>query len=354
MNDLLDLTRLAERLGEPQLAALIGVLTGAIFGVAAQRSAFCLRSATIEFARASLGPRMAIWLLCFSTALVWVQAARLSGLFDPQSARMMSVTGSWSGAIVGGLMFGAGMVLARGCSGRLVILASSGNLRSVMTGLIFAVFAQMSLQGWLAPARQYLAALWVTPNGRNIELASLLGLPEETGLVVGLLTAALALYLSFRHGIGPRKLVFAAGVGFSVAVGWVLTYALAQIAFEPVSVNSVTFSGPSAEALMFFLVPVGPLSFEVGLVIGACLGAAAAALLNGEFAWQGFEGAASMRRYMLGGALMGMGAMLAGGCAIGAGVTGSSILSGTAWLTLFFFFVGAGITDRLIDYRPQS
>lgn len=61
-----------------------------------------------------------------------------------------------------------------------------------------------------------------------------------------------------------------------------------------------------------------------------------------------------MRRYMLGGALMGMGAMLAGGCAIGAGVTGSSILSGTAWLTLFFFFVGAGITDRLIDYRPQS
>ena len=56
-----------------------------------------------------------------------------------------------------------------------------------------------------------------------------------------------------------------------------------------------------------------------------------------------------MRRYMLGGALMGMGAMLAGGCAIGAGVTGSSILSGTAWLTLFFFFVGAGITDRLID-----
>ena len=70
MNDLLDLNRLAERLGAILLAALIGVLTGAIFGVAAQRSAFCLRSATIEFARGSLGPRMAIWLLCFSTALV--------------------------------------------------------------------------------------------------------------------------------------------------------------------------------------------------------------------------------------------------------------------------------------------
>lgn len=354
MQGLGDLTALADRLGEPQLAALIGVMTGAIFGVAAQRSAFCLRSATIEFARGSLGVRMAIWLLCFSTALVWVQAAKLTGLFDPQAARMMSVAGSWSGAIIGGLMFGAGMVLARGCSGRLVILASSGNLRSVVTGLVFAMFAQMSLQGWLAPLRQYLAGLWVTPGGRNVELADALRLPEQTGLIAGLGIAALALYLAFRNRIGPRKLIFAAGVGFAVAVGWVLTFSLSQVAFDPVSVNSVTFSGPSAQVLMFLLAPGGVVGFEIGLVFGACLGAFSAAIFSREFTWQGFDSPASMGRYLAGGALMGMGAMLAGGCAIGAGVTGSSILSGTAWLALFFFFVGAGVTDRLVDYRPAK
>ena len=39
---------------------------------------------------------------------------------------------------------GAGMVLARGCSGRLLVLAATGNLRSVVSGLIFAVVAQMA------------------------------------------------------------------------------------------------------------------------------------------------------------------------------------------------------------------
>jgi uncharacterized membrane protein YedE/YeeE len=96
---------------------------------------------------------MAVWLLTFSTAVVWVQAAILAGLFDPSASRVMSITGSWSGAVIGGLMFGVGMVLARGCSGRLLVLASTGNLRSLVSGLIFAVVAQMALHGWLAPAR---------------------------------------------------------------------------------------------------------------------------------------------------------------------------------------------------------
>lgn len=161
----MDLTPLLEFFEEPVLAALLGLLTGAVFGFAAERSAFCLRAAAVEFARGRLGERMAVWLLTFSTAVIWVQGARHLGLFRPEDARMMAIAGSWSGAIIGGLMFGAGMVLARGCSGRLLVLAATGNLRSVVAGLIFAVVAQMARHGWLAPARQWLAALWVTPGG---------------------------------------------------------------------------------------------------------------------------------------------------------------------------------------------
>lgn len=156
---------LLDHLPEPQLAALLGLLTGAVFGFSAQRSAFCLRAATVEFARGTLGPKVAVWLLTFSTALIWVQGAQLLGLFRAEEARMMAVAGSWSGAVIGGMMFGSGMVLARGCSGRLLVLAATGNLRSVISGLIFAVVAQMALHGWLAPARQWLAGLWVTPGG---------------------------------------------------------------------------------------------------------------------------------------------------------------------------------------------
>ena len=349
----MDFITLLDTVGEGRVAALMGLLCGVVFGVAAQRSAFCLRAAAVEFGRGAMGRRVAVWLLCFSTAMVWVQSAQLLGLFHGSEARMMAVPGSWSGAIIGGLMFGAGMVLARGCSGRMLVLAATGNLRSVMAGLIFAVVAQMSLHGWLAPLRQTLAALWVTPGGANVNLLANLRLPDWTGLVLGLGFAATALVVARRNRISARTLVFASGVGFAVAMGWVLTAQIARVAFEPVSVTSMTFSGPSATTLMFFLEPAPALGFDVGLVPGGFLGAFLAAAWAREFRFQGFEGERQMRRSMLGAGLMGFGAMLAGGCAIGAGVTGTSIFVGTAWLALLCMWIGAMLTDFLVDRNPR-
>ncbi len=350
----MDILALVERIGEAPTAALFGVLTGVIFGVAAQRSQFCLRAATVEFARGSLGPRMAIWLLCFSTALVWVQLAQVTGLIRTGDARMMAVPGSWSGAVLGGLIFGAGMVLARGCSGRLLVLAGTGNLRAVVAGLIFAVVAQMSLYGVLAPARTELAGLWTTGGGRNVDLLSALHLPAWFGLALGLVLAALALWLALRNALGLSRLVFASGVGFAVALGWFFTFGLSQIAFDPVQIESVTFTGPSASTLMFFLTPDHVLEFDIGLVPGVFLGAFVAAWSAGDLKAQSFHDAGGMTRSGLGAAAMGFGGMLAGGCAIGAGVTGGSIFVGTAWVALTAMWVGAVITDLLVDQRSAE
>jgi len=347
---------LLDQIGEAPVAALLGLLTGVVFGVAAQRSSFCLRAATVEFARGQLGPKVAVWLLTFSTAMVWVQAARMLGLFDPDEARMMAVAGSWSGAVIGGLLFGVGMVLARGCSGRLLVLAATGNLRSVVSGLIFAVVAQMSLHGWLAPLRSALAQIWVTPAGRNVDLLQALALPEGGGLAIGAGIALVALAVARRAAVSAATLVFASGVGFAVALGWVLTFTLSRVAFDPVTVTSAMFSGPSADTLMFFLTPDPKLDFDVGLVPGVFLGAFLAAAAARELKFQGFDGAGAMRRAMLGAALMGFGAMLAGGCAIGAGVTGGSIFVATAWLALLSMWIGAIVTDFVVDQagRPVA
>lgn len=346
----MDLISVLDRVGEANTALLMGLLTGVAFGVAAQRSRFCLRAATVEFARGRMGGAVAVWLLTFSTALVWVQAAQLAGLMDTSDARMMAVPGSWSGAIVGGLVFGAGMVLARGCSGRMLVLAATGNLRSIVSGLIFAVVAQMSLFGLLAPLRNGIAGLWVTSGGRNLDLLAALGLPQWAGLATGAAFAAVAMGLARLNRIGPSRQVFASGVGFSVALGWVLTYSLAQVSFDPVTVKSVTFTGPSANMLMFVLDRNPVLSFDIGLIPGVFLGAFVAAFLARELRFQAFSGVTPMRRSMLGAAMMGFGGMLAGGCAIGAGVTGTSIFVGTAWLALFCMWVGAMTTDTLFSW----
>lgn len=350
----MDIIPLVERIGEGPTAALFGLLTGAVFGVAAQRSSFCLRAAAVEFARGDLGPKVTIWFLTFATAMAWVQGAQLLGLFRAADARMMAVAGSWSGAVIGGLMFGMGMVMARGCSGRLLVLAATGNLRSVVSGLIFAVVAQMSLHGWLAPLRESLAGLWVTSGGRNLDLMAASGLPGGAGFALGLALSAFALALSWRNRIGLGTMVFASGVGFAVALGWVLTWTLAQSSFEPMSVTSATFTGPSANTLMFFLIPDPVLEFDVGLVPGVFLGAFLSAALKGQMRLQGFDDAATMRRSMAGAVLMGFGGMLAGGCAIGAGVTGGSIFVGTAWLALLCMWVGAMATDLVLDQRGAA
>lgn len=350
----MDILLLIDRIGEGPTAALLGLITGILFGIAAQRSRFCLRAATVEFARGALGDKVAVWLLTISTAIVWVQGAHLLGLFRSAEARMMAVPGSWSGAIIGGLLFGAGMVLARGCSGRLLVLAATGNLRAIVSGLIFAVVAQISISGWLGPLRDNLAGLWITSGGRNLDLLAFLQIPDWGGLALGAAMALLALELARRNRIGATRLVFASGVGFAVALGWVLTYGLSQIAFDPVQVESASFTGPSARMLMFTLDRAALLEFDIGLVPGVFIGAFLAATVTGEFRFQGFDGESNMRRAMTGAALMGFGGMLAGGCAIGAGVTGGSIFVGTAWVALSAMWAGAILTDRLVDQRSLA
>ena len=209
----MDILAIVEKIGEAPTAALLGVITGIIFGISAQRSRFCLRAATVEFARGQLGDKVAVWFLTISTAIVWVQAAQLLGLFNAADARQMAIPGSWSGAIIGGLLFGVGMVLARGCSGRLLVLAATGNLRSVVSGLIFAVVAQMSLSGILSEFRNSIASMWVTTGGRNLDLIAFIGLPEWGGLAIGLLFAVLALVLSWRNQITVSRLFSDEGDG---------------------------------------------------------------------------------------------------------------------------------------------
>jgi uncharacterized membrane protein YedE/YeeE len=350
----LDLASLVDFLGEDYSILLAGLLVGVVFGIAAQRSRFCLRAASVEFARGALGPKLAVWLLTFATAVFWTQAGSESGLLSLSDARILASPGSVSGAVLGGLLFGVGMVLDRGCSSRLLVLAASGNLRALISGLVFAVVAQMSFHGWLAPLREYLAGLWVTPGGANIQILDALGLPSGAGVVLGLAFAAVALWIAWRNRVGFGVLFMASGVGFAVALGWWITHALGQVSFEPVGVESITFTGPSADTLMFFLTADAKLDFDVGLVPGAFLGAFLAAAWARELKLQGFEGGASMRRYLIGAALMGFGGMLAGGCAVGAGVTGGSAFALTAWITLTAMWAGAAITDALVDRRAEA
>ena len=82
-----------------------------------------------------------------------------------------------------------------------------------------------------------------------------------------------------------------------------------------------------------------------GVFVGSLVGA----LIGKDWKLEGFGDGYSMRRYIGGAMLMGFGSMLAGGCAVGAGVTGGAIFALTAWLSLAAMWVGAGLADHWLD-----
>jgi uncharacterized membrane protein YedE/YeeE len=96
------------------------------------------------------------------------------------------------------------------------------------------------------------------------------------------------------------------------------------------------------------------MGFYFGLLPGVFLGSFLAAWFGQEFKLEGFKDGYAMRRYIIGAILMGFGAMLAGGCAVGAGVTGGAIFALTAWVALIGMWMGAGIIDRWLDAPPVS
>lgn len=344
----MDFSVLLERIGDGGTAALVGFLIGMSFGVFSQKSKFCLRAAAVEFGRGIFGTRLAVWLFVFSGAVVGTQLLINLGVLNVSGARSLNMRGSVSGAVIGGLMFGGGMVLARGCAGRLLVLAGQGNSRSLLTGLVFAVTAQASLAGILSPVRERIAGLW-TLEGANLDALSLLRLPPAVGLLVAFVWLAAAIYFGSKSKIALWGWVGGLGVGLTVMAGWLLTYWLAQQAFEPQPVKSMTFTGPSARALMLFLSPPGqPFDFDAGLVPGVLVGAFLAAFASREFKLEGFQGGQPVRRYMVGAMLMGFGGMLAGGCSV-ASVSGSAVFATTAWVTLFAIWAGAVAMDWLVD-----
>lgn len=340
-----------EAYGNPAVLASGGAVIGGLFGFFAQRSRFCLRAAVIEFWHRRFGDKLSVWLLAFSSAVIAVQFMVLMGWLDTNNARQISTTGSMSGALIGGLTFGMGMVMARGCASRLLVLSANGNLRALLSGLIFAVTAQSALSGVLSPLRLAISSWWTVPGGAPRDLLAITGLGHGAGLAMGGAWLTAALYFSLRS---PNRSfgmwVGGIGTGLMVAAAWGFSQWVAHESFDPVQIQGLTFSGPSAEWLMRVMQwPWSVIGFEFGLMPGVFLGSLIGAWIGKDWKLEGFTDGYSMRRYIGGAMLMGFGSMLAGGCAVGAGVTGGAIFALTAWVSLVGMWLGAGLTDHWLD-----
>lgn len=324
---------------------LLGVALGLAFGIAAQISRFCLRRGLV--AGPDRAPTLGTWAAALATAIVATSAATWAGWIDLSDHRLMASDLPLLAIVVGGLTFGIGMVLTRGCVSRLTVLGGTGNLRALTVLMVFALVAHATLKGVLAPVRVALGAQTLdTGIGSLAELPG--GLLTWAALLVAGLITVVAL-------LKPRPLHVALAVliGLTVASGWIATGWLLIDEFDPVPVQTMAFTLPWADTLFWTIASSSiPAGFGVGMVGGVFGGAFLSALVRRELAFASFSDAPQTLRYIAGGVLMGFGGVLAGGCTVGAGLSGVSMLSIAGIIALLSIAAGGLIADRALSRAP--
>ena len=144
-------------------------------------------------------------------------------------------------------------------------------------------------------------------------------------------------------------------MGLLVPAAWIGTGLVLYDEFDPIAMESLSFTSPAAETLFWGVASTSiPAGFGVGLVGGVIAGALMLSLLSGRFQWQSFTTPRETGRYLTGAALMGIGGVLAGGCTVGAGLSGIPTLSVAALLALVAMVTGALATNRLLSDQRQS
>ena len=114
------------------LAGLIGLGIGLLFGGITQRTNFCTMGAVADVVSFSDYGRARAWLLAIAVAIIGAQSLQLTGLIDLKNSIYLGSSLNWLGGIIGGLIFGFGMVLASGCPGRNLARVGGGDLKALV------------------------------------------------------------------------------------------------------------------------------------------------------------------------------------------------------------------------------
>jgi uncharacterized membrane protein YedE/YeeE len=331
----------------PVVVGLAGFCIGVVAGFAVRRSRLCFLGAIESALVGRDWRRMKIFGLALAVALICTQAIIAAGLFDPIQSSYIPSRIAWLSLASGSILFGLGMALVGTCAFGSLVRLGGGDLRSLVTLLIFGLMAYATLRGILAEPRVTTieSINFEMPNGTAGSLFDALAfqlrslLPALSGnvirmLLAALLAAPLILATAFDRRLrrAPRLLVAGVLLGFCVAGGWIFTGVLADEFESGIRVQSLTFVAPVARALYAVLLASSEwMDFGVTVVFGTLAGSAAAALYADEFRWEAFDDDREMRKHLLGAVLMGVGGVLAGGCTVGQGLTAGSLLA-VSWL----------------------
>lgn len=336
---------------------VLGLLCGVLLGFVLQRGRFCWVSAyrdvyVLGDTRLFVGTMVAIA----------VQSIGVYALAALGAIRIDPVPFTWVGAIVGGFIFGIGIVMAGGCATGTWYRVGEGLIGSWIALFGYMLGAAVMKYGALKPVYGRLTAA----KGPDSFVYQSLGVSPWVLIAAFALVTAWAVRWHLRREGGPipglpakrrglnhllferRWDPFVTGilVGLIAILAWPLSEATGRI-------YGLGITTPSANLLRYLVTgDLKSLDWGVFLVLGIALGSFLAAKGSGEFRWR-VPPAKTAIINLVGGLLMGFGAGLAGGCSIGNGLVNTSLWSWEGWVATPAMILGTWFAAYFAVVRPM-
>jgi len=333
------------------LLPLLGVLAGCVLGFVARSTHFCTLSALERHWYAGDSTSLRTWVLASVSALIGTQVLVALGLANTHASFYLDAAFPWTGAILGGFMFGIGMALVGTCGFGAVLRLGGGSLRALVVLTVIGLSALTAQRGIVGIVRVPLVddlAVSIAGSGSQSigDIASSLFGMDLTVLVAAAIALA-GLAWIFRSADYRRNysgIAAAVIIGCVISFGWWATTLVAAQSFEPVQIEAGSFVVPVGDTIMQLITYTGTWpDYGVGLIAGTLAGAVVAALRNRDIRWEACDDARELGRHILGGTLMGIGGVFAMGCTVGQGITGFSTLAISTPVVMIFMALGARI-----------
>ncbi len=304
-----------------------GLVIGVVFGFLVQRGQFCFTS----------GFRDIYWQrdLSFLFALFIAITIQSIGLFTLSALGLLRLPTTplpLLATLIGGLVFGVGMAIARVCATGGWFRSGEGVIGASVTLFVFTLTLTSAQSGSLKPI---LSPLLKSPlESSNIYLT--LGI-SPWWLVGAMILATLGLFFVCRKHPHKSKLYLTAtALGVLGVVAWVASAWCGRNYGFGISVPTMH---------LFQYLTTGQqryLNWGTLFVLGIFIGSFISAKAYKEFEWRALNGVDFLRS-VCGGVLMGVGAYLAGGCTATNALVATAYFSWQGWIAMVAMIVGCVI-----------
>lgn len=346
-------------LGVLGLTFVLATLGGVLF----HRSHFCTMGAISDWVIMGDSTRAKQWALAIAVAVLGFGAMAGLGWVSPFNTIYANPRLSWLSLLLGGVLFGVGMVLGSGCASKSLIRLGAGNLKSLVVLMAMGMSALATLRGLTAVWRvNHLdpVSIGAGPGpfvGQWLANATGWGVPLAGGVAAVGVSGAIFFWIYKDRQTMPGSVAWGGmAVGaLAVALWWVSgvmgfvpehpdTLEAVFLATASGRMESISLTAPVAylwDALMYFSDGTKKLSLGMVVALGLLVGAWAHAQWTGTFRWEGFTQTNDLALHLLGGTLMGIGGVLAMGCTMGQGLSGLSTLSLGSFIAVLGIVLGA-------------